>query len=60
MASNDIISTNVPSKVPTTDTEEYPVQHELSYEVFLVIFEGVITIDHKRTTTLEWPDEFIM
>ena len=27
MASNDIISTNVPSKVPTTDTEEYPVQH---------------------------------
>ena len=26
MASNDIISTNVPSKVPTTDTEEYPVQ----------------------------------
>ena len=27
MASNDIISTNVPSKAPTTDTEEYPVQH---------------------------------
>ena len=33
MASNDIISTNVPSKVPTTDTEEYPVQQKENKKV---------------------------
>ncbi len=26
MPSNGIVSTNIPSKVPTTDNEEYPVQ----------------------------------
>ena len=33
MASNDIISTNVPSKDPTTDTEEYPVQQLMVSEL---------------------------
>ena len=35
MPSNDIITTNIPSKVPTTDTEEYPVQHAIVRTVIL-------------------------
>lgn len=55
MASNDIISTNVPSKVPTTDTEEYPVQHGSAAKTPIVPSDnqaspeesGSIDVEHK-------------
>lgn len=55
MASNDIISTNVPSKVPTTDTEEYPVQHGSAAKTPIVSSDnqaspeesGSIDVEHK-------------